>query len=95
MSRTVSSHPTLRVGRVAIAATLATIVGLVVTITAAAAIYFSPQAGQLEAPGLGPGYPDYGLRHRIGERPASQLDDYGIRCAVNGWCITPPGVPNP
>lgn len=89
----------IRIGRFTSAAVVAGIAGVAITVVATAGMVVGAVSGG-SGPGLAPGYEDYGLRHRFdatieGDVSPSQLDDYGIRCMVVGWCNMPPGVPQP
>lgn len=98
-TKSVARQP-IRVGRSAIAAGIAGLAGLILTLAVASSMVFTA-LGADSARQLEPGYLDYGQRHRddpllvdASDR-ASRLDDYGTRCVRIGWCVTPPGVAQP
>lgn len=94
MTTTTISRPAASLGRGVALAAAAGLLGLAITIGAAAATILDPAAVRTD---LAPGYQDYGLRH---SRPAvapfelthsdvNRADDYGLRCQLTGWCAEP------
>jgi hypothetical protein len=94
MATTTISRPAASLGRGVALAAAAGLLGLAITIAAAAATVFNPAVVRTD---LVPGYQDYGLRHsqpavapfEMTHSDVNRADDYGLRCQVSGWCPVP------